>query len=195
MEYNLRELLDKIYELEGLIHLALKRDDISDDILRLISSKGEEIGTQCRNLKNNEIPEVPKDLEIESIQTSPAFPSAFSLDEYSIDEESDADDSRETEVPDYNLNKIEEPRQKEEDAIRTDFENRRGKLVFSINDRFRFKKELFNNSDIDFNNTLALVASMENYEEAEDYFLNDEGFERADEIVREFLDIIKKYFK
>ena len=71
----------------------------------------------------------------------------------------------------------------------------RGKLVFSINDRYRFKCELFNNSDADFNNTLAFVASMENYDEAEDYFLGELQWDPSSREVIDFLEILKKYFK
>ena len=54
---------------------------------------------------------------------------------------------------------------------------------------------MFDESDIDFNNTLALVASMENYEEAEDYFINELGMNVNDLTVNEFLDVIRKYFR
>lgn len=161
MNSKLREILDKTYELEGLVHLALKRDDSAADFLHLIQKKGREIGEMCENIK-----EFPK--ENTATAQNDTADDSFSLNEYSIDEEEEEENS--------------EPPQ-------------RGKLVFSINEKFRFKKELFRNSDVDFNNTLALIASMENYEEAEDYFINEEGFEREDPVVKEFLVIIKRYFK
>lgn len=175
MDSNLRDLLDKIYELEGLVHLALKRDDSSEDFLRLISKKGREIGEICANVDAVSIEETPQPSE--SVES-------FSLEEYSLDEEpTNKEEEKEQSFPIYELK---DPNQDEKP---------RGKLVFSINERFRFRKELFENSDADFNNTLALVASMEDYEEAEDYFLNEEGFDSKNPIVIEFLDVIKKYFK
>lgn len=188
METKLRDLLDKIYELEGLVHLALKRDDSSADFLRLISKKGAEIGEICNNLKAEPLeeaklkePEEKKDL------------SAFSLEEYTIDEEPNKNDSS------YYLEDESDFVSEQIDKRPSEFIDKqphtRGKLVFSINERFRFRKELFDNSDVDFNTTLALVASMENYDEAEDYFINEEGFDPSNPVVKEFMDVIKRYFK
>ena len=70
----------------------------------------------------------------------------------------------------------------------------RGRLVFSINDRYRFRRELFNGSDVDFNTTLSLVASMDDYEEAEDYFLDELQWDDKSPDVIDFLEILKNYF-
>lgn len=174
MESELKELLDKIYELEGLVHLAIKRNEALDDFLRLIVHKGKEIGMISENLKEKR----------ESEELNLAKSDASSFDEYSI------------EMTDSNplLKEIEET-ESQEPASGKALDSQRGKLVFSINDRFRYRKELFDNSDADFNNTLVLVASMESYEEAEDYFINEEGFELSNPVVVEFLEVIKKYFR
>lgn len=71
----------------------------------------------------------------------------------------------------------------------------KGKLIFSINDRYRFKRELFDNSDAEFNTTMAFVASMENYAEAEDYFLDELGFDPKNRTVADFMAILSGYFK
>ncbi|MCH5225627.1 MAG: hypothetical protein J1D77_06480 [Muribaculaceae bacterium] len=167
MNDKIRKLIDKVYELEGLLHLSLKREDASGDFLRLIAKKGREVGALCESLPGEEKGRGAVD---NSEETEAGSPSAFSLDEYSIDEENEEE------------NKAEKT-------------GGRGKLVFSINERFRFKKELFRNSDADFNTTLALVASMDSYDEAESFFLDEEGFDKNQPAVREFLEIIKKYFK
>lgn len=176
MENKLRELLDKTYELEGLIHLALKRVDSSDDFLRLISKKGKEVGDICHDLIKEEKEEQPEEENV--------LPQ-FSLEEYSLDEEQESIEEK----------SIEKVAAIEAGEKKTILPSQRGRLIFSINERFRFRKELFNNSDADFNNTLALVASMEDYEEAEDYFLNEEEFDRNNPVVKEFLWLIKNYFK
>lgn len=182
MDNSLQHLLDKLYEVEGLVHLCMKRPDSSADLLRLIEAKGKELSQACQNLN------IPAKSS-----------SSFLYEEYSIDEEDPADH-----LPDYgeefpSLSPYESatdddtPAQGEYD---TEAEKKqRGKLVFSINDKYRYRKELFRNSDIDFNNTLVLIASMDNYEEAEEYFLNDEGFDPSNAVVREFLSVLKNYFK
>lgn len=218
MNINLKELLDKIYELEGLVHLALKRDDNSHDILRLISKKGEEVSSQCLSLYSGKETNpshtypyqghLPNDLPKNNLTKNNLLvdnkDDDFQFVEYSIDDigndaeeessgisgalkdknvffgEMQAEDEEPTEEPSPSLSKQ---------------ENKRGRLVFSINERFRFRKELFHDSDADFNNTLALVASMEDYDEAEDYFLNEENFDSTNPVVREFLGMIKKYFQ
>ena len=76
-----------------------------------------------------------------------------------------------------------------------EFTEPRGRLVFSINDRYRFRRELFNGSDVDFNTTLSLVASMDDYEEAEDYFLDELQWDEKSPDVIDFLEILKNYFK
>lgn len=174
MESKLRKLLDTIYELEGLVHLALKRDDATGDFIRLISVKGEEVGAIVAGLNSSE-----ESAEISSEESK----ENFYLEEYSIDEETDKYTGISQELPDSPG-----PSSKEDNL-------QRGKLVFSVNERFRFRRELFNGSDADFNNNLALVASMEDYEEAENYFINEEGFDRNNPAVAEFLEILIRYFK
>lgn len=178
MDTELKILLDKIYELEGLLHLTLKRDDNTNDFLRLIKSKGHEIG------------EITSRLKIDNFQkTEPrkeeSGDSAFSFDEYTIDEElsdSPRDNDTKNDTDGTKIASQNEQRQK-------------GKLVFTINEKYRFRRELFRNSDIEFNNNLALIASMEDYEEAENYFINELEFDKNHLPVKEFLEIIKRYFK
>lgn len=142
---QLNSLLDSIYELEGLVHLAIAREDIPDSLPNLIARKGEELAARAGSLR-------------QTLQG----------------------------LPDMPANTVKTP---EKDS------KTRGRLVFSINDRFRFKRELFGNSDADFNNTLALVASMEDYEEAEDYFAGELQWDKSRAEVADFLEILKKYFQ
>ena len=163
---NLKTLLDKIYELEGLVHLAIEREDRKNDLIRLISVKGGEVGRICDEFSNY----MTKDVNSNSSDFDLSAHEVYSLDDNENDEE--------------------------EESFPSNIRRRqRGKLVFTINERFRFKRELFENSDADFNNTLAVLASMENYDEAEEYFISEEGFNMGNPVVREFMDVIKKYFK
>lgn len=177
MENNLREFLDKIYELEGLVHLAVKREDNSDDLLHLIKRKAQQISEFSKKLNSSidSMDDIEKDVSIvENLGQS------FALDEYSLEEVSEV-------LPENIV--------KQESTIVLTPGLEKGKLVFSINDRFRFRKELFRDSDADFNNTLALVASMDSYEEAEEYFISEEGLDINNPAVKDFLEVIKKYFR
>lgn len=66
--------------------------------------------------------------------------------------------------------------------------------IFSINDRFLYSRELFGGRIADFEDALKDVASMENYEEAEEYFISELGFNPELPVVQSFLAIIEKCF-
>lgn len=172
MENKIKELLDKTYELEGLLLLAMKRTDSTKELFRLILNKGKDINKLCHEISGEKSPVNSREKEND----------LSSFDDYSIDD-------------DYITSKYKENGDKKYDNKSKPSNQRRGKLIFSINDRYRFRKELFNNSDIEFNNTVALIASMENFEEAENYFINEEGFDPSNKIVKEFLGIVKRYFE
>ena len=185
METTLRNLLDKIYELEGLVHLALKRPELKNDFFRLISDKGKDIEEICLLIRNGNNTSVSK---AEENNQPVNIDSQFFLREYSL--ENDFEYSKEE-----GYNNEDENLQTENKSFDMNLDESRGKLVFSINDKFRFRKELFNNSEIDFNNSLVLVASMDSFEEAEDYFVNELGWDSFQQNVEDFFEIIKKYFR
>ena len=66
--------------------------------------------------------------------------------------------------------------------------------ALSLNDRFRFRRELFGNSDIRMNETLVLIDAMSSYEGAEDYILNDLNWDIENPEVAEFMKIVQKHF-
>ena len=66
--------------------------------------------------------------------------------------------------------------------------------AFSINDKFRFRRELFGNNATEMNDAINLVDAMKSYAEAEDYFYNDLGWNPEAEEVNEFMTIIRNHF-
>lgn len=68
------------------------------------------------------------------------------------------------------------------------------KKAFTLNDRFRFKRELFGNSDNDFVDAINLVSAMQSLTEAEEYFYEDLGWDSESEEVQEFMSIIINHF-
>ena len=68
------------------------------------------------------------------------------------------------------------------------------KSAFSLNDTFRFRRELFGNSAADMNDAIDLVNALNSYEEAEDYFINDLGWDAESDEVGEFMEIIRNHF-
>lgn len=80
------------------------------------------------------------------------------------------------------------------DSSRQSREPRR-KPAFCLNDRFRFRRELFNNSDSEFSIAMNKIAAMENYEEAEEHFIEELGWDPDNQEVADFMEIIKIYFE
>ena len=66
--------------------------------------------------------------------------------------------------------------------------------AFSLNDRFRFRRELFANNDVELNDTLNLVETMQSFEEAEDFFYNDLEWDKDSPEVIDFMNIIRNHF-
>lgn len=65
---------------------------------------------------------------------------------------------------------------------------------FTINDRYRFRRELFGNSDTDMADTLNMIEAMASVAEVQDYVYSDLGWDPEIEEVQEFMDIVTRYF-
>ena len=133
-------------------------------------------------------------------------------DEEEEDEDDDTDmDSDDEEIDDYDGNDLyKEPEEDEDDDNKNTEDTAASPLTLeealqrqqakelrkalSLNDRFRFRRELFGNSDIRMNETLALIDAMHSYEEAEDYILNDLSWDEENPEVAEFMKIVQKHF-
>lgn len=66
--------------------------------------------------------------------------------------------------------------------------------AFSINDKFRFQRELFGNNATEMTDAINLADAMNSYSEAEEYFYEDLGWDKESEEVIEFMKIIKNHF-
>lgn len=86
-----------------------------------------------------------------------------------------------------------------DDVVRLDemlMRNRMKNLrqAFSINDQFRFRRELFGNNAAEMTDAIHLVEAMESFAEAEEYFYGTLGWDKESEEVNEFMTIIKNHF-
>lgn len=64
-------------------------------------------------------------------------------------------------------------------------------IKLSLNDTYRFRRELFNFSDEEMEEALDALSEMTSKEEVEDFFYKDLCWEPDDEVVREFMSMIK----
>ena len=65
---------------------------------------------------------------------------------------------------------------------------------FSINDRYLFTRTLFHNSRQELEDCLNAICEMDDYDEAEDYFLNELEWNPENSETGMFMDIIHRYF-
>lgn len=68
------------------------------------------------------------------------------------------------------------------------------KAYFSLNDRFLYARELFDGSMKTFDSTLKFLEGVSDYTTVEDYFYNELDWDRDNEYVKSFMDILKSKF-
>ena len=66
--------------------------------------------------------------------------------------------------------------------------------AFTLNDKFRYRRELFHDSDDEFRDTLGIISGMSSFAEAEEYFYEDLCWDPENEEVRSFMEIVRKHF-
>lgn len=66
--------------------------------------------------------------------------------------------------------------------------------AFTVNDKFRFRRELFRNSQAEFEETLEVIAGMSSMDEAKEYFYEDLCWDPSSEDVKDFMEILDKHF-
>ena len=226
MEHSLNDILEKVYELEGLLLLARSReqDNIDASLRQLILAKGETIeallgDTFAENeISVVEMPEPESDeasIEInesleDEVSAEPEEPeNSYSL----IDDDADADEdsgNHSYEIPDdedADVNLIEDADEEvvddedEDDDVPLTLDealqrnmSRDLRKAFSLNDRFRYRRELFANNDVEMNDTLNLVETMHSFSEAEDFFYGDLEWDKEAPEVIDFMNVIRNHF-
>ena len=226
MEHSLNDILEKVYELEGLLLLARSReqDNIDASLRQLILAKGETIeallgDTFAENeISVVEMPEPESDeasIEInESLEDEvPAEPEGPENSYSLIDDDADADEdsgNHSYEIPDdadADVNLIEDADEEvvddedEDDDVPLTLDealqrnmSRDLRKAFSLNDRFRYRRELFANNDVEMNDTLNLVETMHSFSEAEDFFYGDLEWDKEAPEVIDFMNVIRNHF-
>lgn len=133
-----------------------------------------EIETVEPEPEEEEEPELKEEPELEEMQEEPEEEEIVMPQ----DDTTDTDD--------------EEPIRLDEKLARENSRNLR--KAFSLNDMFRFRRELFGNSATEMTDTLNLVEAMSSLSEANDYFYNDLEWDASNPEVQDFMDIIAKHF-
>lgn len=67
--------------------------------------------------------------------------------------------------------------------------------AFSLNDRFRFQRELFAGSSRAMDTAIENIEAMRSYGNAELYFFTQLGWDRDNEVVKDFMNIVRNHFQ
>lgn len=160
-------------ELEGALRVAANRPSI--EALENAKSKFAEISALFAMLNPTEFlasSEAEKtEVKIEEAENAESEP----LSEPAIDLTPDA---FETIVETYNETRVPSELRK----------------MFTINDKFRFKRELFENNDEEFNATFDLISTMSSFSEVEEYAYEDLKWDRENACVKDFMSVIENFF-
>ena len=66
---------------------------------------------------------------------------------------------------------------------------------FTINDKYFFRREVFDGDEQAFEDTLDLFAAMSSFDEAKEYIYDDLMLDPQNHDVKSFMEIIETYFK
>lgn len=67
--------------------------------------------------------------------------------------------------------------------------------VFNLNDKFRFRRELFGNSEVAYVEALNMLSAMNSLDEAKEYLYEDLEWDPANEDVIAFIELLANYYK
>lgn len=206
------KLLSQVYELEGLL-LVIERHkgDVSPFIYEMIQKKAERIGELAplcipeskeetpvvqipvENVSEEYVEDIPEEPQTEDFENQEEMCEAEDVEAVITETDESADDEEET------FEEFEEESEEDEEPIKLDEALQRSlskdlSRAFSLNDRFRYRRELFSNSEVEMRNTLNIVEAMQSFAEAEDYFYGDLEWDSESPEVKDFMVIIKNHF-
>lgn len=185
MDAKIDRLIELSYELEGLLLLAKNKKENQQQIVTLAKAKLNTLETAFADLV---VIDQADDVIVES---------TIEFSKSKIDEVCSTDNREAIEECEIDSSEIEsESNNNEENIIPISYDSSRSlKQFFTINDKFRFRRELFGNSDTDFTDTLNLLSAMSSIAEVQDYLISDLEWDINNEDVKEFTAIIEAYFK
>lgn len=212
MEYDYDRLLAICYELEGLMTLAsTRRETTPPQVHAMMQDKIEQLrvglsgSSDVKEQSNEEQPiaaveEINVDIQPEVMEEAipvtiiEAPTVVMPEQEITVKEESATIQPEEENIePEEEDNEhVSEPTESSPVTIMAD---KFAPISFTLNDKFRFRRELFGNSDIDFADALNVVDAMNSLDELEDYFYNDLCWDPNDENVIDFMSIVGARFK
>lgn len=191
-------LLDKCLEIEGLISLRQQRADMAPARLQdLLEEKTRQLLTDILALRDTDEPESyetqtaePQPIEPQSVEVQPEESQPENLQPCEPQPAECQLDNADEQLADAVIF--------EETADADPAMKIRNEVVtppsLSLNDQFRFRRELFHFSEEEMDEAMNVAAQMSSVEEIEDYFYNDLCLDASDETVRDFMKIVTARF-
>lgn len=194
-ETDYTSMLNLTYELEGLLVLLGQRDDERTDSIRRLAIEKVDL---IRRMIAGETPRTVDrpDPELSEIARMPLAPDSGPQQtredkepdeaQKSTDDVLPARDSKQSALASSNLGPS---------TLNSKFSTSIDRpLTLTLNDKFRFRRELFANNDIEFTDTLNVLSAMSNLSEAEDYLYNDLCWDPSNEDVQAFIALLADHF-
>lgn len=187
MTARITEIINRIYEAEGLLELARRRSDKLADLLPLLKERINDVQDLIAKLEPESIVSAPQD---DAVKEGCAGEDKTRQEDAMEDEETEV-----YELPDETPHQADAISQPAGADSGTRAKNVRDNApVFCLNDRFRFIRAIFGGSQAEFDKAMSVVAAADGYGEAEEYFFGELGFDPEMPEVVEFMDIIKSYY-
>lgn len=202
-------LLNLAYEIEGLLMLHINRgDEASAEMTDLLVRKARQLAEGLEESAAPDldiVPETAVAVEESAPVPAPAHVAApvpevaAEAEEPATEAEKQTADAETEEVAESARFEEAEDAGKEPAVLTLDEKLARERATdiskaFTLNDRFRFCRELFRNSNEEFRETIEVIGTMSDMEEAEEYFYNDLCWDPEKDEVKEFMAIVAKHF-
>lgn len=171
---NLKQLIRLNVELEGILRVLQARQ--SDEALTAAREKFAEFSTLFDSL---------------AAEADEDYKSYKSYKSYTAAESDEPAEPADTPATDECII-VEDHTDAHSAANADDYRDIRRNLT--LNDKFMFKRELFNDSIEEFNDTLDLISAMSSYDEALEYLCDDLAWDPDNATVKEFLNLAANYF-
>lgn len=182
-------------EIEGLLQLAINRGELTPaEVFAMLQSKSDELRQSIAAMGSCE---VPISASASHAISQPATEAPGSEESASKPAVAEISAVGRTEFQDHAKDTEEvviEHTPSVSDATSAPAETPALTFSFPLNDRYRFRRELFNNNAEEMAEALAVIGSMSSAEEATDFMINDLCFDPENQDVADFITQVSTSF-
>lgn len=197
---NMGAMLSLALEIEGLLLLLQRRGDlVHPEVASLLNKKISELAQLAGNVKIAPVPVAESDHH-NVVTPHASLDSTPAKAEEPIATSTSLPEVKEPEVAPESKPAVSEVVEEVVPHVSNLLHEEHAKAVsdvtpkFTINDRFRFRKELFDGDGSAFDEALATIASMSSAKEIEEYLSDDLCLDLENQDVADFLTIVTSRF-